>query len=144
MRTGIYVQKPTTVTIRASAPQDARVRLRRFRMATCETDARAHLREPDAVGTHQLDPGIYLIVSGSPLQIEGTNLTTQIVANDKDTWPDPGATVVGLVSDATSTTLEAIQNFFAVTKGIEVGDGPDPSESAAPDADKIADDPDGL
>jgi hypothetical protein len=143
MRTGIYVQKPTTVTIRASATQDARVQIRRFPSATCQADARAPLRAPEAVGTHQLDPGIYLIVSSSPMQVTGDNLTTQIVANDKDTWPDPGATVVGLVSDATSTTLRAIQDFFAVTKGIEVDDDTDAPESA-PDADKITDDPDGL
>jgi hypothetical protein len=143
MRTGIYVQKPTTVTIRTSAAQDARVQIRRFRSGVCETDARASLREPDAVGTHQLDPGIYLIVSSSPMQITGDNLTTQVVANDKDGWPDPPAMVVGLVSDATSTTLRAIQDFFAVTKGIEVGDDTDSPESA-PDADRIADDPDGL
>ena len=142
MRTGIYVQKPTTVTIRASAPQDARVRLRCFRVATTAADAR-HQREPDAVGTHQLDPGIYLIVSSSPMQVAGDNLTTQIVANDKDGWPDPPAMVVGLVSDSTSTTLKAIQNFFAVTKGIEVTDGPAQPESAS-GVDKIADDPDDL
>lgn len=141
MRTGIYVQKPTTVSIRATAAQDARVQLRRFPAATCETDARAHVQAPDAVGTHKLDPGIYLIVSSSPMQIAGGNLTTQVVANDKEDWPDPGATVVGLVSNATSTTLKAIQDFFAVTKGIEVGDGP---ESADPDADPLAEDPDGL
>jgi hypothetical protein len=139
MRTGIYVQKPTTVTIRASASQDAHVQLRRFRVATCEADARAHLAEPAAVGTHQLDPGIYLIVSSNQMQIAGANLTTQVMADDKDPWPDPGATVVGLVSDATSTTLKAIQDFFAVIKGIEVSDVP---EAAAPD-DKLADDPDG-
>jgi hypothetical protein len=134
MRTGIFVQEPTTVIIRASAPQDARVQLRRLRLNTCEADARAHLREPDAVGTHQLDTGIYLIVSSGPMQIAGDNLTTQIVANNKDPWPDPEA-FVGLVPGA---TLETVQEFFAVAKGIEVGDDPDP------DADKLADDPDGL
>lgn len=145
MRTGIYVQKPTTVTIRASAPQDARVQLRRFRSVTFGADARASLREPEAVGTHQLDPGIYLIVSSSPMQITGDNLTTQVVANDKDGWPDPPAMVVGLVSDATSTTLRAIQDFFAVTKGIEVGDGPaEPESSSAPDPGESTDDPDGA
>ena len=143
MRTGIYVQKPTTVTIRASAPQDARVQLRRFRMATRETDVRGQLREPAAVGTHQLDPGIYLIVSSSPMQVAGDNLTTQIVANDKEGWPDPPAGVVGVVSDSTSTTLKAIQNFFAVTKGIEVTEGPAQPETAS-GVDKIADDPDDL
>jgi hypothetical protein len=78
------------------------------------------------------------------MQVVGDNLTMQIVANDKEGWPDPPATVIGLVSDTTSTTLRAIQGFFAVTKGIEVGDGTDPPESAPPDADPIADDPDGL
>src|SRR5262249_59771156 len=112
MRTGIYVQKPTTVTIRASAPADARVQLRRFAGAACEADARAHLREPAAVGTHQLDAGIYLIVSSSPMQIEGDHLTTQTVANDKDPWPELGAPVIGLVSEATSQTVQAIQEFF--------------------------------
>ncbi len=140
MRTGIYVQKPTTVTIRASAPQDARVQLRRYCAPTREAAAGARMRDPDAVGTHQLDAGIYLIVSSSPMQIEGANLTTQIVANDKDGWPDPPATVVGLVSDATSTTLAAIQDFFAVSKGIEVDDGPGQPESAA--GTESVDDPD--
>lgn len=124
MRTGIYVQKPTKVTVRASAPQDAHVRLLRFRLQTCETDARAQLREPDAVGTHELDAGIYLIVSSSPMQVEGDNLTTKIVPNNKDPWPDPELTV-GLVPGATP---QAIQEFFSVAKGIEVVDPPAPPD----------------
>lgn len=139
MRTGIYVQKPTTVTIRASAPEDTRVQLRRFRVATTAADAR-HQREPDAVGTHQLDAGIYLIVSSCPMQIEGANLTTQVVANDKNPWPDPDGVVAGLVVNA---TMAAIRDFFAVTKGIEVTDGPPRPESAS-GVDKLADDPDDL
>ena len=139
MRTGIYVQKPTTVTIRASAPEDARVQLRRFRVATTAADAR-HQREPDAVGTHRLDAGIYLIVSSCPMHIEGANLTTQAVANDKNPWPDPDGAVAGLVVNA---TMAAIRDFFAVTKGIEVTDGPAQPESAS-GVDKIADDPDDL
>lgn len=138
MRTGIYVQKPTTVTIRAGSPADACVQLRQFRLATAETDLRARPGEPAAVGTHQLDAGIYLIVSSSPMHIQGDHLTTQIVANDKDPWPELGAPVVGLALNA---TMGAVKDFFAVVKGIEVGDGP---ESARPDADKLADDPDGL
>jgi hypothetical protein len=137
MRTGIYVQKPTTVTIRASTPADVRVQLRRFRVATFGADARAHLREPDAVGTHQIDPGIYLIVSSSPMQIEGANLTTLVVANDKNPWPDPDDVVAGLALNATKA---AIQDFFAVTKGIEVGDAAEPPAATA----KITDEPDGL
>jgi hypothetical protein len=133
MRTGIYVQNPTTVTIRASAPADALVQLRRFRVAVYDVGARAPMREPAAVGTHQLDTGIYLIVSSSPMQIEGENVTTQVVANDKDPWPEIGANVVGLVSGAITAS---IQDFFAVTKGIEI------DEPA--DATRLTDDPDGI
>jgi hypothetical protein len=135
MRTGIYVQQPTTVTIRAGSPADAYVQLRQFRLASSNADMRAQPREPVAVGTHQLDTGIYLIVSSSPMQIQGDHLTTQIVANDKDPWPELGAPVVGLALNA---TVAAVKDFFAVTKGIEVGDD---TESADPD--KLADDPDG-
>jgi hypothetical protein len=138
MRTGIYVQKPTTVTIRASAPGDARVQLRQFRVMTARADMRAAPCEPVAVGTHQLDPGIYLIVSSKSMQIEGDGVTTQIVANDKDPWPEIAAPVVGLVLDATKAS---VQDFFAVTKGIEVDDAP--QESTEPIT-KITDDPDGI
>jgi len=134
MRTGIYVQQPTTVTIRASSATDAYVQLRQFRLATSEVDMRAQPRDPLAVGTHQLDAGIYLIVSSSPIQVTGDHLTTQIVTNDKDPWPDPDGAVVGLALNA---TMAAVKDFFAVTKGIEVSDDPDP------EADKPADDPDG-
>lgn len=137
MRTGIYVQQLTTVTIRAGSATDAYVQLRQFRLATSEVDMRVHPRDPLAVGTHQLDAGIYLIVSSSPIEVAGDHVTTQIVANDKDPWPDPDGAVVGLALNA---TMAAVKDFFAVTKGIEVGDDPDP-ESA--DADKPADDPDG-
>jgi hypothetical protein len=136
MRTGIYVQKPTTVTICASVPQDARVQLRRFRVETFGADIRAPLPEPQAVGTHQLDAGIYLIVSSGPMQVEGDNLTTQIVANDKDGWPDPGATVTGLVAQA---AMPLVKQFFAVSKGIEVDDAPPASTS--PSTAKAGDDP---
>src|SRR4051812_43143184 len=101
MRTGIYVQKPTTVTIRACTPGDARVQLRRFQVMTAQAGLRAALRDPAAVGTHQLDPGIYLIVSSSAMQIEGDGVTTQSVDNDKDPWPEIAGPVVGLVLDAT-------------------------------------------
>lgn len=137
MRTGIYVQQPTTVTIRASSSTDAYVQLRQFRLATSEADMRAPPRNPVAVGTHQLDTGIYLIVSSSPMQVAGDHMTTQIVANDKDPWPDPDGAVAGLALNA---TMAAVKDFFAVIKGIEVGDG----RPSAPDADKVADDPDGL
>lgn len=137
MRTGIYVQKPTTVTIHASTPADARVQLRQFRVVTSQADVHASLRDPAAVGTHQLDPGIYLIVSSSPMQIEGDGVTTQIVANDKDPWPEIAASVVGLALDA---TMASVRDFFAVTKGIEVDDGPGQSESTDPTSTDDADD----
>lgn len=135
MRTGIYVHKPTTVTIRASASADARAQLRQFRVMTSQAELRVQPREPLAVGTHQLDAGIYLIVSSSPMQIEGDGVTTQIVANEKDPWPEIAASVVGLVLDA---TMASAREFFSVAKGIEVGEAP-PSDTA-----KITDDPDGI
>jgi hypothetical protein len=137
MRTGIYVQKPTTVSIRACAAQDARVQLRRFRLPAREAEAGARMQDPDAVGTHPLDAGIYLIVSSSPMQIEGDGVTTQIVANDKDPWPEIRAPVVGLAANATPA---AIQDFFAVTKGIEVSDAGEPPAGTA----RITDEPDGI
>ncbi len=142
MRTGIFVQKRTTVTIHATNPQDVRVQLHRFRVETCEANARAAMVEPDAVGMHQLDAGIYLVVSNSPMQVDGDNLTTQIAPNDKDIFPDPGVIVNGLVPGA---TVAMIQNFFAVTKGIEIGDPPpQPVSPAKPGTAKITDDPDGI
>ncbi|HEX3758839.1 MAG TPA: hypothetical protein VHW23_09045 [Kofleriaceae bacterium] len=142
MRTGIYVEKRTTVTIRASNPQDDRVQLRRFRVETCDADGRAVMREPDAVGTHQLDAGIYLIVSSSPMQIKGDDLTTQIAPNDKDTFPDPDVTVIGLVPGASAAM---IQNFFAVTKGIEIGDPPpQPVSPTKQGTGEVTDEPDDI
>lgn len=135
MRTGIYVQKPTTVTIRASSSADARVQLRKFRVMTSQAEPRASLRDPAAIGTHQLDPGIYLVVSSQAMQIEGDGVTTQIVANDKDPWPEIAAPVVGLAVDA---TMASVRDFFAVTKGIEVGEDPAPPEPAAGTAGSMA------
>jgi hypothetical protein len=100
------------------------------------------MRAPEAVGTHQLDTGIYLIVSSDSMQVKGDNLTTQIVPNDKDGWPDPDVTVIGLVTGATASM---IQNFFAVTKGIDIGDPPpEPVSPMKPGTAEITDDPDGL
>jgi hypothetical protein len=124
MRTGIYVQQSTTVTIRASAPQDARVQLRRFRLPADCAAVGARVREPDAVGTHALEAGVYLIVSSSAMQVEGQNLTTQVVPQVKNPWPDPEV-VARMVPGATA---QQVLEFFSVDKGIEVVDPPVPPE----------------
>jgi hypothetical protein len=124
MRTGIYVQQSTTVTIRASAPQDARVQLRQFRLPTGSAEARPRIQAPDAVGTHELDAGIYLIVSTSPMEIEGANLTTQVVPQLKNPWPDPEV-VAQLVPGATA---QQVLEFFSISRGIEVEDPAAPPE----------------
>jgi hypothetical protein len=137
MRTGIYVQQSTTATIRASAPQDALVQLIRFQLPAGGDEARPRVRAPAAVGTHELEAGVYLIVSSSPMQVEGANLTTQIVAHEKNPWPDPDV-AASLVPGATA---EQVLQFFSISKGIEVGDAP--QESTEPIT-KITDDPDGI
>jgi hypothetical protein len=137
MRTGIYVQQPTTVTIRASAPQDARVQLRRFRLPAAIAGAGPRIQEPDAVGTHVLEAGIYLIVSTSPMEIEGANLTTQVVPQLKNPWPDPEV-AAQLVPGATA---QQVLEFFSISRGIEVVDPPvPPDDDAAEDADEGDDD----
>jgi hypothetical protein len=109
MRTAIYVQQPSTVTIRPTDPRDAKALLCRYNQ----------LPEQAAAGTHKLQPGIYLVISSGPIEVHGLGTTTQIVANDKDIWPDPKATVIGLEPGATAAS---IQEFFTVAKDISPED----------------------
>jgi len=107
MRTAIYVREPSTVTISATDPRDAGAQLCRYNQAVTQV----------AVGTHELVPGIYLVVSSSALAVTGTAVDVQIVTNDKDPWPSPKATVVALEPGATATS---IQQFFVVAKVLDV------------------------
>ena len=103
MRTALYVYAPTTVTIRATAPLDANAQLYRYNQS---------FPQP-AVGTHKLEPGIYMIVSKSGLEIQATNVGVATMGKDKDIVPEPNAQVIGLEPGATAAS---IQSFFELAK----------------------------
>jgi hypothetical protein len=107
MRTAIYVYEPSTVKIRAKDPRDASVEIVRYREP----------RAQPAVGVHRLDPGIYLIVSNRGLEVAGPNIEVQVVANNKDDWPDPEARVLALEPGASNGT---IKEFFAVAMDLSI------------------------
>ena len=113
MRTAISVHEPATVTIRATDPRDGKVQIFRYNPADGPAAAQA------AIGSHKLETGIYLVVSSSELEVQGHGTTTQIVANDKDSWPDPKVTVIALEPGATAASL---QEFFTVAKDISLDD----------------------
>lgn len=104
MRTAIYIQSPTTVTVRTSDDADLGVQLHRYQ---------ARLPPRAAVGTFDIPTGIYLIASQGPIQVTGANLTTQIAIADKDPWPDPPAQVVALEAGATA---DSVKSFFQIAK----------------------------
>jgi hypothetical protein len=99
MRTALYVHQPTSVTIRASDAIDRACLLVPFRGRTPR----------QAVGTHQLPPGIYLIESQAPLEITGPGTTVETTSGTKDPWPTPKAAELALESGA---SVEAVQQFF--------------------------------
>jgi hypothetical protein len=114
MRTAIYVNEPSTVTITANDPRDAEVQLCRYNQATRRA----------AIGTLALEPGIYLIVSRSELHVTIRSVGLQVVANDKDPWPFPKANVIALEPGA---TLETLREFFTVAKDASPDD-PSPDD----------------
>jgi hypothetical protein len=107
MRTAIYVYEPSTVKIRAKDPRDAGVEIVRYHQPG----------ELAAVGVHRLDRGIYLIVSRSELEVGGINIEVQVVANNKDDWPDPKAQVVALEP---GSSIGTIKEFFLVAKDLSI------------------------
>jgi len=109
MRTAIYLREPSIVTISAKDQRDANAQICRYRQTLSQV----------AVGTRRLDPGIYLVVSSGELAVSGAALDVQIVANDKDTWPDPKANVIALEPGASAAS---ITEFFTVAKEISVED----------------------
>ena len=72
-----------------------------------------------ALGSHRLEPGIYMVVSTGEIEVSSRNVGTQIVANDKDPWPDPNVAVIGLESGASA---DSIKEFFTVSKDIDIDD----------------------
>lgn len=132
MRTAIYVFEPSTVTIRAKDPGEDRVTLCRF-------NRRA---EQVALGTRELEAGIYMILSSRGVEVSGGQISVVPLAGDKDVPPEPKAQVLGLEQGANAA---AILQFFLISKGIEVDDPPaQPESPAAPDTAEITDDPDGI
>jgi hypothetical protein len=105
MRTAIYVHESSTVTIRATDPRDAKAELVRYNRPA----------NVPAIGTHELEPGIYLIVSNGALEITGLRIEFEATRNDKDIWPDPKLNVIALEAGATS---KSIQQFCNVAKDI--------------------------
>ena len=107
MRTAIYVFKPSLVTFRPYDERDREPMLFRYQKAP---QARV------AAGQTQLQPGIYLIKSYGPLQIDApAGVTVETTTDDKDIWPVPKATALALEPGA---TLEEVQEFFLITKGV--------------------------
>ena len=106
MRTAIYVHKPSTVTIRAKNPDDARVELSRYTRAA----------NRPAIGVHRLEAGIYQVVSRDALEVTGDDVTVEATSGSgKDIFPDPKAGVIALEPGATA---QSIQEFFALAKDV--------------------------
>lgn len=128
MRTAIYVAEPSTVTIRPLAPSQVSSTLYRFR----------HGAVGPAFGMHQLDPGIYLVLSQPALEVTGTDLVVTPLSKDKDIPPDPKAQVLASEPGA---TIEEVHRFLMVFK-----DADPPAEPAAlpvvPIDDELFDDDD--
>ena len=102
MRTAIYVQSSTTVTVRTSDDADRSVQLHRYQ---------GRLPPRPAVGTFDIPAGIYLIASRGPVQVTGANVRKEVAIIDKDPWPEPPAQVVALETGATRQQANAY--FFA-------------------------------
>jgi hypothetical protein len=107
LRTAIYIQQPSSVTIRSADPTDATAQLYRYKQG---------LIGP-AIGTHLLPRGIYLVLSRGPIDVTNSAVMTAVVPRGKDIHPDLTAGVVALEAEA-GATAESIQTFFLVAKGI--------------------------
>ena len=107
LRTALYIQQPSSITIRAKDPADASAQLYRYKQG---------LIGP-AIGTHLLPRGIYLVLSKAPIEVTNSAVVTAVVPRDKDIFPDLTAGVVAIEAEA-GATAESIQTFFLVAKGI--------------------------
>lgn len=106
MRTGIYVHSTTALTL---ASGDSTIEISKYPDAG----------NPITVSTNPvtLDPGVYRILSSSPVDVVGSGVGTvaEVVAlsGDKDPWPIPPASVAQLVG----RTQQEVADFF-LTKAI--------------------------
>lgn len=128
MRTAIYVAEPSTVTIRATAPGETSATLYRFQRGAGKP----------ALGTHQLEPGIYMVLSIGGVDVTGNGLTVAPLSKDKDIPPEPKAAVLAAEPGATP---DAIARFFQVTKD---ADPPDRAPVIAEDEPGMFDDEDDV
>lgn len=106
IRTGLYVQEPTTITVGSADPRSAKAFLYRYGESTATPAARRH----------DLQRGIYLIQSPVEMQVQIAGTATVLsMRSGKDPWPEPEARVVALEAGATA---ESIQQFF--TTAVEI------------------------
>jgi hypothetical protein len=118
MRTGIYVFETCSVKIRPTDPRDARACIYRYSQQAKQL----------AASVRSLEPGVYMVVSSAPIQVDGANLQIQTQDSEKDPWPDPGVQVAALVPGATTGD---IREFFRIAFDVSVDDpGDGPAESA--------------
>lgn len=103
MRTAIYVAAPSTVTIRATDPRDSAAQLYRFQRGAGKP----------ALGIHELEAGIYLVLSNQAVEVIGDDLTVASLSKDKDIPPEPKARVLAAEPGA---TMAAVCTFFGVAK----------------------------
>jgi hypothetical protein len=104
MLTAIYIYEPSTITVRPPDSGDKSSQLYRYNQAA----------QP-AVGTHKLEPGIYMIVSKCALVISTGGVEVHTVTNDKDDPPRPKVTALALEPGATA---DSVAKFFSVALGL--------------------------
>ncbi len=106
MRTAIFVDELSDVTIRTTSSDDANALLSRYR--------RTNVR---AVGKHQLPRGVYLIASNHPLEVTVSHGEVVTMGSNKDEWPDPKPNVVALEPGATARSLS---QFLTIAKDLSL------------------------
>lgn len=117
MRTAIYVLAPSTVAIGTVQPQLTPAVLYRYHRGAGQP----------ALGTHRLDPGIYMIVSTGEVEVTGANLTVATLRAGKDLPPDPRP-ALGFEPGATTDT---VHTFFQVAPRLPARQGMSDDDDAA-------------
>jgi hypothetical protein len=120
IRTGIFVHQRGPVAI--ATPDDPRAQLR-------------HFGDPGtwpAAGTHDLKPGIYLIVTVGEISVRGGPIEVVTLREDKAPLPVPNLKVQALEPGATP---EAIQLFFTIAKSADAPDEPAAEEAGGFESD---------